>query len=579
VRAYGTNNLPDCSNMCHESSGVALTQTLGIGKGTVTLADFERADAIFVVGQNPGTNHPRMLTALQAAARRGCKIISVNPLPETGLKRFKHPQEVSGIVGSGTALEMLHVPVRINGDVAFFKGVMKVMLESPEALDHDFIARHTTGYAELVADLQAASLADLVEASGVDESMMRQAAGIALDARAVIATWAMGLTQHRNAVATIREVVNFLLLGGHVGKPGAGACPVRGHSNVQGDRTMGITEKPREAFLEALERELGFTPPRRHGLDTVGAIEAMRDGTATVFFALGGNFVSASPDTAVTAAALARCELTVQVSTKLNGSHAVTGRQALILPCLGRTELDLQASGAQVVTTENSMGVVQTSQGKLKPASPHLRSEVAIVAGLAAATLGDRAPVDFLAWTADYDRIREAIAKVVPGHEDYNRRARDPGGFYLPNPPRDARQFPTTDGKAHFTVNAVARHDLAPGQLMLMTIRSHDQFNTTIYGLDDRYRGIKGERRVVFLNRDDVPALKEGDLVDLVSHFQGVERVAPGFKVVFFPLPRRCAAAYFPEANALVPLESYAEGSRTPTSKSIAITLGAPGAS
>ncbi|MDB5098284.1 MAG: oxidoreductase alpha (molybdopterin) subunit [Cyanobacteria bacterium RYN_339] len=570
ARRFGTNNLPDCSNMCHESSGLALTQTLGIGKGTVTLGDFELADAIFVVGQNPGTNHPRMLTALQKAAKRGCKIVSINPLPETGLKRFKHPQEVAGVLGAGTALECLHVPVRINGDVAFFKGVLKAMREAG-ALDAAFIADHTDGFEALAQDLDAARWEDLTDGCGVDEALIREAAQIAIDAERVIATWAMGLTQHQNAVATIREVVNFLLIKGQVGKPGAGACPVRGHSNEQGDRTMGITERPSPAFLDRLEAEYGFPPPRTHGLDTVGAIQAMHAGSARVFFALGGNFLSAAPDTAHTAEALSRCDLTVQVSTKLNGSHAVTGRQALILPCLSRTELDLQATGAQLVSTENSMGIVQASQGKLTPASEHLKSEIAIVAALARSVLNE----DWSPLVSDYDRIREAISRVVPGHDDYNRRLRQQGGFYLPNPPRDSRTFPTTTGKARFTVNALPHHDLAPDQLLLMTIRSHDQFNTTIYGLDDRYRGIKGERRVVFLNADDARerGLTEASRVDLVGHFKGQERLAPGFRVVIFPLPRRCAAAYFPEANALVPVDSYAEGSRTPTSKSIVVTL------
>jgi molybdopterin-dependent oxidoreductase alpha subunit len=580
VRAYGTNNLPDCSNMCHESSGVALTETIGIGKGTVTLEDFERADAIFVVGQNPGTNHPRMLTALQKAARRGCKIVSINPLPEAGLQRFKHPQEVIQLFGKGTQLATLHLPVRINGDIAVFKGMMKAMLEAererPGAVfDQAFIHARTDGYGALIEDIDAAEWAEIVSASGLDEAQIREAATIALEAKSVIATWAMGLTQHRNSVATIREVVNFLLLGGHVGKPGAGMCPVRGHSNVQGDRTMGITEQPRPSFLDAIEREFGFEPPRDHGLDTVGAIEAMHAGRARAFIAMGGNFLSAAPDTAHTASALRRCDLTVHVATKLNRSHVITGRQALLLPCLVRSEADKQAEGPQFVSTENSMGIVQASEGRAEPASPQLKSECAIVAGLATATLGDRSPVDWAALVSNYDRIREAIERVVPGHDDYNRRVREPGGFYLPNPPRDERAFPTPGGKARFTVNGLPRHDLAPEQLHLMTIRSHDQFNTTIYGLDDRYRGIYHERRVIFLNPQDIAerGLQDGQLVDITSHFQGETRRAERFVVVSFLLPRRCAAAYFPEANVLVPVGSYAEGSRTPTSKSIVITL------
>jgi molybdopterin-dependent oxidoreductase alpha subunit len=580
IRQFGTNNLPDCSNMCHESSGVALTETIGIGKGTVTLEDFDCADAIFVVGQNPGTNHPRMLTALQRAARNGCRIVSVNPLPETGLKRFKHPQEVIQLFGSGTSLTSLHLPVRINGDVALFKGMMKVMLEAERELpgsvfDHAFIHERTTGLDALKADLDATEWADLVEASGLDEAQIREAADVALNAKSIICTWAMGLTQHKNSVSTIREVMNFLLLGGHIGRPGAGACPVRGHSNVQGDRTMGITEQPRATFLAALGAEFEFEPPSKPGLDTVAAIKAMHAGEAKVFFAMGGNFLSASPDTAYTAEALRRCDLTVQVSTKLNRSHVVPGREALILPCLVRSEADVQANGPQFVTTENSMGIVQKSEGRAKPASDQLLSEPAIVAGVARATLAGRTTVDWAGLVADYDRIREAISNVVAGHLDYNRRVREPGGFYLPNRPRDERGFDTPDGKARFTVNDLPRHDLTPGQLHLMTIRSHDQFNTTIYGLDDRYRGVYNERRVVFLSPQDVAerGLSEGQVVDLVSHFEGQTRVAERFIVVPFLLPRRCAAAYFPEANVLVPVDSVAEGSHTPTSKSIVITV------
>lgn len=573
VRQFGTNNLPDCSNMCHESSGAALGQTLGLGKGTVTLADFERTELILILGQNPGTNHPRMLTALQKAKRNGARIVAVNPLAEAGLLAFRNPQEVRGLLGIGTPLADVYLRVRVGGDAALLQGLMKALL-ARDAIDRDFVATYTEGLEALRDHLASVSWDFVTEQSGISREAIEQVAGLLAATDRIIACWAMGLTQGPNAVGTIRDLVNLMLLRGAVGRPGAGLCPVRGHSNVQGDRTMGIYEKPSAAFLDALAREFGFDPPRHPGYDTVEAIRAMRDGRAKVFFALGGNFLSATPDTAATAAALRNCRLTAHVSIKLNRSHLVTGRTALILPCLGRTEIDRQASGPQFVTTENSMGVVQKSEGRLPPASPHLLSEPMIVARLAVATLGNRSRVDWLGLAADYDRIRDHIARVVPGCEDYNRRVRQPGGFYLPNGPRE-RRFPTDTGKARFTVNPLPEQRLEPGQLLLMTVRSHDQFNTTVYGLDDRYRGIYGGRRVVFLNPEDVRerGLGSGDLVDLVSHFRGQTRVAPGFRVVEYDIPRGCAAAYFPEANVLVPLDSTAAVSNTPTSKHIVITV------
>jgi molybdopterin-dependent oxidoreductase alpha subunit len=566
VRQFGTNNLPDCSNMCHESSGRALTETIGIGKGTVTLEDFNRAQAIFVIGQNPGSNHPRMLTSLQQAKRNGASIVHVNPLPEVGLRRFKHPQEVAGIVGAGTKLADLHLPVRVNGDVAFLKGVMKEILAAPDALAHGFIREQTVGFDDFAAALNEVAWDDITEQSGLARAQIRAAAEVFIASERTIFCWAMGLTQHANAVGNIQEIVNLMLLRGQVGKRGAGLCPVRGHSNVQGDRTMGIWEKPPAAFLDKLEQEFNFAPPRRHGLDTVEAIKAMHAGRAHVFFALGGNFLSATPDTEFTAAALRRCRLTAHVSTKLNRAHLITGCQALILPCLGRTEDD----GGQFVTVENSMGVVHSSRGALEPASAHLLSEPAIVARLAKAVLGQ----DWSAFANDYDLIRERIARVVPGCDDYNAKVRQAGGFYLPNGPREGR-FPTPDGKAHFTVHPLPRWDLQPGQLMLMTMRSHDQYNTTIYGLDDRYRGIKNGRRVIFLNPQDIAerGLRAGDWVDVTSHFQGEKRTAARFKVVAYDIPRRCAAAYFPEANALVPINHVAAKSNTPASKSVIVTI------
>ncbi len=579
VRQFGTNNLPDCSNMCHESSGTALSETIGMGKGTVSLDDFDLAQAIFVIGQNPGTNHPRMLTALARAKKNGCKLVHINPLPEAGMTRFKHPQKPGSWIGSGTPLADLFLQVRINGDVALLKGIMKEVLAEEErrpgqVLDHDFIRTYTLGFEQFAEALQKTPWEDLVEQAGVPRSELEAAAKIFNESERTIFCWAMGLTQHKNAVGNIQEIVNLMLLRGQIGKPGAGLCPVRGHSNVQGDRTMGIWERPTEAFLDQLGAEFNFEPPRRHGFDTVRAIEAMHAGQAKVFFALGGNFLSATPDTEFTATALRRTRLTVQVSTKLNRAHLITGEQALILPCLGRTETDIQETGPQFVSTENSMAVVQASRGFLEPASSQLLSEPAIVARLAHATLRDRTNVEWEQMAADYDRIRASIARVVPGFEDYNQRVRQPGGFQLPNAVRE-RKFKTSSGKAVFTVHPLPEHNLKQDQLLMMTIRSHDQFNTSIYSLNDRYRGISNGRRVVLLNRDDMglAGLTEGQVVDLVSHFDGEERIARRFVVVPYDIPRRCAATYFPEANVLVPVRSVAEKSNTPVSKSVVISI------
>ncbi len=586
VRAYGTNNLPDCSNMCHESSGAALGPAIGIGKGCVKLSDFEKADAIFILGQNPGTNHPRMLSALQAAKRRGCRIVSLNPLAEVGLVRFKNPQELMNplkipgvLLGPGTAMCDLWLPVRINGDMAAMQGIMKEMLEAEArapgtVLDRSFIESHTHGYEALAGHLESVPWSLITEASGLSREQIRAAADIAMGARSIIACWAMGLTQHRNSVGTIQEVLNFLLLGGNIGRPGAGPCPVRGHSNVQGDRTMGIYEKPQPPFLNKLASTFGFEPPRRYGLDVVDSIKAMHEGRVRVFVGLGGNFLSATPDTDFTAEALRRCSLTVHVSTKLNRSHLITGRSALILPCLGRTEVDRQRGGEQFVTVEDSMGVVSSSRGRLEPASERLLSEPAIVGGLAKAVLGAHTPVDWDLLVGNYARIRDLIERVVPGFEGFNDRIAE-GPFYLPNGARDSRSFATASGRAEFTVHTVATEPLEPGQYQMMTIRTHDQFNTTIYGLDDRYRGIYNGRRVVFMNAEDMreEGLVQGQFVDLTGHFRGQLRHAPRFMVAPYEIPRRCAATYFPEANVLVPVDSVAEVSNTPTSKSVVISV------
>ena len=576
VRLFGTNNLPDCSNMCHESSGLAMTHTIGTAKGTVSLKDFDFADCILVIGQNPGTNHPRMLRTLQNAARRGCKIISINPLAETGLKRFGHPQEISGLLGSGTKLATHHLPVKINGDVALLKGIQKAILEEPTPrIDTDFIAQFTEGFEVLRANLRDVDWNDIVQGSGISEQDIRGVAQVIAGSKAMICCWAMGLTQHQNAVSNIQEIINLLLLGGHFGRPGAGACPVRGHSNVQGDRTMGIWERPSHDFLHRLGTEFRFTPPHAHGYSTVEAIEAMHAGKVKIFFALGGNFLSAAPDTAFTAHGLNRCEMTVQVSTKLNRSHLITGDEALILPCLGRTELDLQANGEQFVCVEDSMGAVHSSQGRLDPASAELMSEPAIVVALAQATLGATHGIDWSEFVRNYDSIRERIAAVIPGFENLNSRIRQPGGFILPNAVRDLREFRTASKKALFTAHPIPHLNVEAGQFIMTTIRSHDQYNTTIYGLEDRYRGIHNGRRVVLMNADDMAAqkLSANDAVDIVSHHLGKQRRAKNFRIVPYEIPRGCLATYFPEANVLVPIDSVAKTSHTPTSKSIIVSL------
>ena len=585
VRQYGTNNLPDCSNMCHESSGTALKDSVGVGKGTVTLKDFEVADAIFIVGQNPGTNHPRMLTALEHAKDNGAKIVSVNPLPEVGNFRFKNPQamknplKIPGILfGEGTKLSDLWLPVRLSGDMAAFQGIIKHMLAAEDrapgsVLDKEFIQKFTTGFDKFRQRIEATSWEEISHRSGLTREQLGEAADIAINAKKIICCWAMGLTQQTEAVATIEELVNFLLLGGNIGRPGAGVCPVRGHSNVQGDRTMGIWEKMPEVFHDALDKEFQMKSPREHGLDVVETIKTMHEGHIQFFLGMGGNFLSATPDTEFTAEALRKCRLTAHVSTKLNRAHLITGEQALILPCLGRTEIDRQESGEQFVTVEDSMGIINPSRGNLSPGSPHLRSEVAIVCGLARATLGTKTTVKWEALCGNYALIRDHIDHVIPGLKSFNERIAK-GPFYLPNPAKE-RVFETTSGKATFNDHPLPDNDLPEGQYALMTMRSHDQFNTTIYGLDDRYRGVYNGRRVVFLNAEDMAqqGFIQGQIVDLTSHFRGVTRTVEHFMIVPYSIPRGCAAAYFPEANPLVPINSVATKSNTPASKFVPITI------
>ena len=579
VREFGTNNLPDCSNMCHESSGAALSETLGIGKGSVTLDDFNHADLVIVIGQNPGTNHPRMLTALSNTKKKGGKIITINPLPEVGLMNYKDPQNPLKWFGSGQDLTDLFLQVKINGDVALLKIILKLMkkqedLKPNSVFNHQFIKEKTLGITDLLKDLDTYSIEELVPQTGVTLAEIEKATELIINNENIIICWAMGLTQHKNAVDNIREIVNMLLLKGSIGKKGAGTCPVRGHSNVQGDRTMGIWEKPPASFLDNLEKEFNFKAPRKNGLDVVEAIEAMHQKKATIFFGMGGNFISATPDTEFTADALRNCNLTVQVSTKLNRSHLITGKKALILPCLGRSEKDYQTSGQQFVSVENSMGIVHQSRGHLEPCFEKLLSETAIVANLANITLKS-SNTNWIRLSSNYDLIRDKIEATIPGFENYNKRVRIKGGFYLPNNARENNFEPTTTGKANFSINKPSEIALEKDQFIMMTIRTHDQFNTTIYGLNDRYRGVLNERRVIFMNAEDMKkaGLQKLDLVDLTSHFKNEKREAKGFLAIPYSIPQQCTATYFPEANVLVPLKSTADISNTPTSKTVIITI------
>jgi molybdopterin-dependent oxidoreductase alpha subunit len=579
VRQFGTNNLPDCSNMCHESSGAALSETLGIGKGSVTLDDFNHTDLVIVIGQNPGTNHPRMLTALGEAKDNGSKIITINPLPEIGLMNYKDPQNPLKWVGPGQDLTDLFLQVKINGDVALLKIILKLMVEkekqTPKSVfDHDFIKEKTHGIDDLLNDLKNYSIEELVPQTGISFEKIKEAADLVIDNKKIIICWAMGITQHKNSVDNIREIVNILLLKGSIGKKGAGTCPVRGHSNVQGDRTMGVWEKMSDSFLDKLDANFNFKSPRKHGYDVVDSIEAMHENKAKIFFGMGGNFVSATPDTEYTAEALRQCQLTVHVSTKLNRSHLIHGKKALILPCLGRSEKDMQTSGEQFVSVENSMGIVHSSKGPSKPCSKDILSEPAIVAGLANATLKN-SKTNWTKLVSNYDFIRDEIEKTIDGFDNFNERVRIPKGFYLPNNARDNNFAPTGTGKANFSINTPSEIVLEENQFIMMTIRTHDQYNTTIYGLNDRYRGVLNERRVIFLNANDMKRLnlEKLDLVDLTSHFNGEKREAKGFLALPYSIPEQCSATYFPEANVLVPLKSTADISNTPTSKTVIITI------
>lgn len=592
VRAYGTNNFPDCSNMCHEASGVALSQSVGVGKGTVTYADFEHADAIFVWGQNPGTNHPRMLEPLREAVKRGAQVVCINPLKERGLERFQNPQKPIEMLTNGDKpTNTAYLRPALGGDMALMRGMAKFLLQwerdaqkagAPAVFDHAFLNEHSVNLLDYLAVVDDTPWEQIVQQSGLSLVEVEQAARMYVTGKKVIMCWAMGITQHRHSVATIQEIANLMLLRGNIGRPGAGLCPVRGHSNVQGDRTMGINERPPAAFLDALEKRFQFKLPRDNGHNVVEAIHAMLEKRSKVFIALGGNFAQATPDSPRTFQALSNCELTVQISTKLNRSHLAHGKDALILPCLGRTDIDLQTEGAQAVTVEDSFSMVHASNGQLDALSRQMRSEPAIIAGIAAATLGDT-PVDWNWLVGDYRRIRELIAETIPAFKDFNQKIQHPGGFYLGNSAGE-RRWNTASGRANFRPNSlpldlIHERTRATGQspdLIMQSMRSHDQYNTTIYGLNDRYRGVKGQRDVLFVNEADIIRLgfKPGQKADIVSLWDdGVERRVKGFTLLAFDIPAGQAAAYYPEVNPLVPLESIGDGSHTPTSKFVAIRL------
>ena len=578
ARAFGTNNMPDCSNMCHESSGVALSETLGIGKGSIKLEDIHGAEVVIVAGQNPGTNHPRMLSALEKCRENGGKVISINPLEESGLVHFKNPQSVKGMFGGGQDITNIHLPVRINMDIPLLKLIIKKLAdfdaESGNVFDHEFIKTYVDGYESLINAIGEEDSKELLELTGVDEILIDEVVQLLATNSKIVICWAMGLTQHKNGVATIQEYINLLLLKGAIGKPNAGTCPVRGHSNVQGDRSVGIMHHVNKDLNANIKKHMGFIAPDKEGLDTVGAMKAMHEGKGKVFICLGGNFLMAASDTAYTADALMRCELTVQISTKLNRTHLVTGKTALILPTFGRSEKDMKNGQQRYITIENSMGRVRQSRGLLKPASEQIKSEPELIAELANTYFKDNHEVDWKAMGKDYDLIRLTIDKVVKDYESTIQQSKG-AGYYLPNNVRNLDFSMLPHGKAQLTLNELPNHDLKENEFLLMTIRSHDQFNTTIYGLDDRYRGVYNERRVLFMNEEDIKSqgLSKMDSVDINSYYDNTKRVAHKFLVIPYKIPTGNLAAYFPETNVLVPYNHFADKSKTPISKSIKVTL------
>ena len=581
AKEFGTNNMPDCSNMCHETSGTALKPTIGIGKGTVTLNDLHDTDLIVIIGQNPGTNSPRMLTALEKGKKNGAKILAINPLPEAGLMAFKNPQEVKGVIGAAVQLADIYLPVKINGDMALLKAFEMLLLEAEKhapgkILDYEFMNANTAGFDEFTAQFKNYDLDELATESGLTANDIKRAAEMFVQNKRIIFCWGMGLTQQPNGVDMVREIVNICLMKGSIGKPGAGLCPVRGHSNVQGNRTMMISDKPTEEQLDKLKEVFGFEPPRNHGYDVVNAVKAIHSEKAKVFFAMGGNFLSATPDTNYTAEAMRKLKLTVHVSTKLNRSHLVHGQEALILPTLSRSDKDMINGELQFISTENSMGVVQSSKGILTPVSDKLINETHIVCRMAMATLGSRSVVDWKRYMNSYDEIRNIIEKCIPGFDDYNKRVREKGGFYLPNAPRDGKFKSEKFGdKAAFTITNLPKNVLADDEYMMATTRTHDQFNTTIYGLEDRYRGIKNERRVVFMNQKDMDkaSFNEGEKVDLFNYDDDIERIARLFVVTSYPIPERNTVTYFPEANILISINNVVEESNMPAAKFVRIKI------
>ncbi|SFI13930.1 FdhF/YdeP family oxidoreductase [Halpernia frigidisoli] len=579
IREFGTNNMADCNNLCHRSSAIALEDTVGIGKGSTTLQDLYEAEAIIIIGQNPGTNHPRMLSALKKARENDALIIAVNPLKEAGLQNFTDPQSIAGILGREVTISNYYLQIRVNGDMALMQAIAKFWFqfedENPgQVLDQKFITEETAGFEAFKKHIIEQDLDILSKKCGIPLDKIKEIAEKLKFKNKIVICWAMGLTQHKNSINTIKEAVNLLLMKGSIGKPGAGTFPVRGHSNVQGNTTMGINEKTEDWLLENIEKVYGFVPPKKDGFDAVDSITAMHKGDGKIFFGLGGNFLSATSDTKYTAKALQNCELTVHVSTKLNRSHLVTGKEALILPTYGRSDIVLENGKPQFISTENSTGVIQNSKGNLEPVSKQLLSETAIVCQMALEVLGDKTKVNWKSYNENYDLIRDDIEKVIPGFDNYNERVRLKAGFYLPNAAREGK-FNTENSKANFSVSVADTLEVKENELIMITIRSHDQFNTTIYGMNDRYRGIKDERRVIFMNEKDMAkrGLKKLDVVDLFNYYGNVERVARKFLVIPYSIPEECCATYFPETNVLVPINSVGDGSNTPTSKSVIIEV------
>ena len=580
AKEYGTNNMPDCSNMCHETSGSGLRPTIGIGKGTVTLEDMHDAEVVVIIGQNPGTNAPRMMSALSKCKANGGKIIAVNPLPETGLMGFKDPQRIKGIL-EGVKLADIYLPVKINGDMALLKALEMLLLDfekkSPgEVLNKSFIEGKTVGYDVFVNQFDNYKLEDLAAECGVSAAQLYEATQMIAFKQRIIICWGMGITQQPNGVGMVREMLNIVLLKGSIGIKGGGLCPVRGHSNVQGNRTMLIDEKPTDEQLDRLEQHYGFKMPRRHGYDVVRAIKAMHEGKVKVLFCMGGNLLSAAPDTTYTAQALRKLNLLVCVSTKLNRGHLIHGKETIILPTYSRSDFDIVNGELQIVSTENSMGVVQSSKGVLKAVSDNLINETQIVCRMAMATLGERSVVNWQLYHDSYNAVRDAIEKCIPGFENYNERVRHKGGFYLPNAARDEQRFAKEyDYRAPFTLTEIPDNTLDDDEYLMATTRTHDQFNTTIYGLEDRYRGIHNERRVIFMNVKDIEkaGFKEGDKVDLFNYGDGIERIAPLFIIVPYPIPERNTMTYFPETNVLVPINNVVKESNMPASKYVKIKM------